>query len=264
MKLFIISTALIYILFVAFLFITQRSMIYFPDKSKPAPVQGAEIVKVIARDNQKLESWYFAPKDKTKPVIVFFHGNAGNYSHRLYKVQYYLDAGYGVLLTEYRGYGGNSGEISEQGFYSDGRAYIDWLMSEKDFKSERIVIYGESIGSGAAVQMAVEYDVGGLILEVPFSSLLEIASKQYPFVPVKYLLKDRFMNIEKIGNINTPLLILHGNKDKIIPFASADKLFKAAKQPKKFIDFPDGEHNNLYDFGASSHILDFLAGIAAQ
>ncbi len=264
MKIFLIGAALIYVLFVASLFVTQRTLIYFPNNSRPAPVQGAEIIKVTTRDNQKLESWYFAPKDRTKPVIVFFHGNSGNYGDRLYKVQYYLEAGYGALLAGYRGYGGNSGDISEQGFYEDGRAYIDWLMSEKGFQSSEIVIYGESIGSGTAVQMAVEYNIGGLILEVPFSSLQEIAVKQYPFVPVKYLLKDRFMNIEKIGNISAPLIILHGNKDQVIPFYSAEELFKAAKEPKKFINFPDGEHNNLYDFGASSHILGFLAGIKAK
>ncbi len=255
---------LAYILFVATLFVMQRSMIYFPDKFRPLPAQGAQIVKVITADAQSLEAWYFVAKDKSKPVIVFFHGNAGNYSDRLFKVKGYMEAGYGVLLAEYRGYGGNLGEPSEQGFYQDGRAYIDWLLYEKGFTPKEIVIYGESIGSGTAVQMASEYDIAGLILEVPFASLLEIASRQYPFIPVKYLLKDHFMNIEKIADINTPLIILHGQKDKVIPFSSAKTLFDAANEPKKFIDFPQGNHNNLYDFGASSHVLDFLAGINAK
>ena len=251
----------VYVLFIVALFVMQRTLIYFPDKSRPEPVQGAEIVKVTAQDKQELESWYFVPKDKTKPVILFFHGNAGHYGHRLYKVRDYIAAGYGVLLAEYRGYGGNSGDISEQGFYNDGRAYISWLLSDKGVASEQIVIYGESIGSGTAVQMASEYDVAGLVLEVPFSSLLEIASQQYPFIPVKYLLKDHFMNIEKIKQIKAPLLVMHGQKDRVIPFSSAKKLFETANKPKKFIEFPQANHNNIYDFGASEYVLDFLAGI---
>ncbi len=254
---------LFYILFVTSLFILQRSLIYIPDKSKPYPVDGVEIVRVTTKDNINLEAWYFAPKNKDMPIIVFFHGNAGNYSHRLYKAQYYINAGYGVLLAGYRGYGGNEGTPSEKGFYEDGRAYINWLLSNKGIKIDNVVIYGESIGSGTAVQMAVEYsDIAALILEVPFTSLVDIAAKQYPFVPVGFLLKDRFMNIEKVGNIKIPLIILHGQKDEVIPFLFAQKLFEAsASKQKKLIDFPKGRHNDLYDFGAYSHILDFLAGI---
>lgn len=256
-----IRVALFYVLLIVVLFFAQRTLIYFPDKSRPAPVHGVEIVKVTAQDGQALEAWYFPPAASENRVIILFHGNAGHYGHRLYKAQIYLKAGYGVLLAEYRGYGGNGGGISERGFYHDGRAYMDWLLKVKEINVEKIILYGESIGSGVAVQMAMEYDVGGLVLEVPFSSLSDIAARQYPFIPVKYLLKDRYMNIEKIEKIDAPLLILHGQKDQTIPFDSARKLFKAANEPKKFVDFPQGNHNNLYDFGASQHVLDFLAGI---
>ncbi len=255
---------LVYLLFVAALFIMQRSMIYFPDTSRPEPIQSAEIVKVVTQDKQELESWYFAPKISEKPVIVFFHGNAGNYGQRFYKVQSYLEAGYGILLAEYRGYGGNTGKPSEQGFYQDARAYINWLISDKKLKARQIILYGESIGSGAAVQMATEYDVAGLILESPFSSLVDVAARQYPFVPVKYLLKDKFVNIEKIHAIKTPLLVIHGDKDEVIPIALSKKLFKAARNPKKFIEFPQARHNDLYDYGALSYIMDFLTGIDEQ
>ncbi len=252
---------LFYIILVIVLFVAQRTVIYFPDKSKPMPIKGVDIVKVIAQDGQALEAWYIPPATLGKPVIVLFHGNAGHYGHRIYKAQTYLAAGYGMLLAEYRGYGGNRGAISEQGFYHDGRAYIDWLLEVQKIDVGNIILYGESIGSGTAVQMATEYDVKGLILEVPFSSLVDIAGRQYPFIPVKYLLSDRYMNIEKIEKIDAPLLILHGHKDQTIPFDSAKKLFEAAIEPKKFIEFPQGNHNNLYDFGASQHVLDFLAGI---
>ncbi|PCJ97301.1 MAG: hypothetical protein COA45_10215 [Zetaproteobacteria bacterium] len=256
-----IRVVLFYILFMCVIFIAQRTLIYFPDKSKPALIHGVEVVKLTTQDGQHLEAWYIPPTTENQLVIVLFHGNAGHYGHRINKVKDYLVAGYGVLLAEYRGYGGNSGAISEVGFYHDGRAYMNWLLKKKNVNIEKIIPYGESIGSGVAVQMATEYDVGGLVLEVPFSSLLDIASRQYPFMPVKYLLKDRYMNIEKIDKINAPLLILHGHKDQTIPFDSAEKLFEMAKYPKKLIDFPQGNHNNLYDFGASQYVLDFLAGI---
>ena len=252
---------LFYILLVVVLFIAQRTLIYFPDKSKPTPVQGVDIVRVVAQDGQPLEAWYIPPATPDKLVIVLFHGNAGHYGHRTYKAQMYLAAGYGMLLAEYRGYGGNRGAISEQGFYHDGRAYIDWLLKAQKIDVGNIILYGESIGSGVAVQMAMEYKIKGLVLEVPFSSLVDIAGRQYPFIPVKYLLRDRYMNIEKIEKINAPLLVMHGHKDQTIPFDSAKKLFKAARNPKKFVEFPQGNHNNLYDFGASQHVLNFLAGI---
>ncbi len=258
---FLIGFILFYVLLIVLLFIKQRDLIYFPDNTKPVAVEGVDVVKVKTKDNIDLEAWYIAPSIENKPVIIFFHGNAGNYSHRIHKSVEYLNAGYGVLLAGYRGYGANSGTISEAGFYNDGRAYIDWLLQEKNIKLSQIVIYGESIGSGVAVQMATEYDISGLILEVPFSSLLEVATKRYFFVPVKFLLKDKFMNLDKIKGINAPLLIMHGVKDKVIPFDLSKKLFDKAKQPKKFVDFPLANHNNLYDFGASAHVLDFLASI---
>ena len=248
--------AIVYIGVVAFLFFTQRSLIYFPDKNRPRMIEGAEIVSVRTSDGLNLESWYFPPKDDKTITIVYFHGNAGNYSHRLPKVRGYLRLGYGVLLAEYRGYGGNPGGPSEQGFYADGRAYIDWLKREK--KPEKIVIYGESIGSGTAVQMATEYDVSGLVLETPFTSLVDIAAAQYFFVPVRYLLQDRFDNIGKITKVKAPKLVLHGLKDGTIPYASGRSLFDAAPEPKNFVDFPDGGHNNLYDFAAADYVIEFL------
>jgi len=261
---FILLGALFYAGFLGLLYVTQRQMIYFPDKTPPAHVpEGVEAINVMTKDGLTLQAW-FIPAVGSKPTIILFHGNAGNYSHRIYKAAEYAQKGYGVLLAEYRGYGGNDGNISEQGFYVDGRAYMDFLMNDKKIPAEKIVVYGESIGTGTATQIAMEYDVTALILETPFSSLEERAQMQYFFVPVKYLLKDKFMNIEKIDQINAPLLIMHGKKDEVIPFSLAQKLFDKAKMPKVFHDFPQANHNNLYEFGASAVALDFLASINLQ
>ena len=258
---FIIGCFLFYFLSCIALYFVQRTMIYFPDRSKPAPVDGVEIVNVTANDGQKIESWYFEGTDPDKPTIIYFHGNAGHYGQRAYKAIHYIRAGYGVLLAEYRGYGGNDGDISEEGLYNDARAQIRWLIEEKAIDTSGIVIYGESIGSGPAVQMASEFPIKALILETPFASLYEIAAKRFFFLPVRFLLKDRYMNIEKIQSVNAPILIIHGRKDNTIPFESGKRLFDKANQPKKFIEVPQANHNNLYEFGAYKYAIDFLAGI---
>lgn len=251
----------VYLLLLIGLYIYQRQLIYHPDISVPLKPDFAEPINVVTSDGLSLEGWYFSARDENKPTIVLFHGNAGNLEPRLFKAAQFVNNGYGVLLAEYRGYGGNDGQPSEQGFYKDGRAYIDFATKSLQIPSTKLVLYGESIGSGTATQLAMEYDVAALILEVPFDSLASVAQKHYFYMPVKYLIKDRFMNVDKIGKINAPLLILHGHKDNVIPYSHAQNLYKAAAEPKKIVDFPQGNHTNLYDFGAVQHILDFLTGI---
>ncbi len=255
---------LVYALFVFVLFIMQRSMIYMPDRIKPDAPEGVEVVRVKTTDGLNIEGWYYPPRSQGNKTIVFFHGNAGHYGYRAFKANIYNNAGYGVLLAGYRGYGGNPGSYGEEGFYKDGRAYISWLGQEKNVSAEQLVIYGESIGSGVAVQMATEFECAALVLEAPFSSLLAVVKKLYFFVPVDYLLKDRFMNIEKIERINAPLLIMHGTKDDVVPFDSGQALFEAASEPKELFAIVGGLHNNLYAVGAPGKVLDFLSGLSAD
>ncbi len=258
---FLFIMMLTYILSIIVLYFMQRTLIYFPGKIRPLPVEGIEVVSVKTEDDLDLQAWYVPPKIEGKPVIVMFHGNGGSYGSMIYKAQYYLDAGYGALLAEYRGYSGNEGAPSELGLYQDGRAYIDWLREEKSIDVEDIVLYGESLGSGVAVQMATEYHVGGLVLEVPFSSLQDVAKQKYFLVPVDYLLKDRYLNTDKIGKVRCPLLIMHGQADSVIAYPFAEKLYRAANEPKEFVTFPLGDHNTLYQFGAYDHVLKFLSDL---
>lgn len=256
LKSFLLSSVIVYCAVTAWLYFGQRAMIFVPDKTPIVAISGTEKISVTTQDGLTLHAIYKASSTPSKPTIIMFHGNAGNAAHRVFKVKPYVDQGYGILLAEYRGYGGNGGSPSEEGFYHDGRSYMNWLTQNKNITN--IVIYGESVGSGTATQMATEYDIAGLILEVPFSSLLDVAQNLYFLAPVKYLIKDPFMNHEKIANINAPLLILHGHKDRIIPYKFAKKLYNHATEPKTMIDFPDGGHNDLYNFGAHTHILTFL------
>lgn len=265
----IFTALLVYIAFVLFMFQNQRKIMYQPILEKSfiqnSNNKNIQIINVKTDDGVDLEGWYVPPERVDDKIIVFFHGNGQNMWSSYSGVSRLLEHGYGLLMVEYRGYAGHDGEFTEQGVYKDSRAFINWLLHSQKIETSKIILYGESLGSAAAVQMASEYGGNALVLLAPFSSILEIASRQYPFIPVKYLLKDRYMNIDKIDAINnTPLLILHGKKDQTIPLSSAKRLFEQAKEPKKFITFPQANHSNLYDFGASQHVLDFLASIEVK
>ena len=261
MWLFFKLCVLAYFILVAALYFAQRSFVYFSNHDVPATPDDVVNVVVKTKDDITIKSWYVPRTDHSKPVIVYFHGNAGNFSHRSPKVMDYVKEGFGVLLAEYRGYGGNEGKISESGLYMDARAQIDWLLTEQGLTEDDIVIYGESIGSGPATQMATEYSVKALVLETPFSSLVDVAGSIYWFVPVRYLLKDRYMNIDKIAAIKAPLLIVHGTNDEVINIRFARNLYKSAVQPKTMVEIPDGDHNGLFYLGLTTHVLDFLSGI---
>ncbi|MGH1404369.1 MAG: alpha/beta hydrolase [Alphaproteobacteria bacterium] len=254
----------VYLFITAYIYSMQRDFIYFPDVVTPSLPDDAEKIMVKTRDGLNLYGWYLSAHSEVRAVIVLYHGNAGNLEDRLFKAREFTREGYSVLLVEYRGYGGNPGQPDEAGLYMDGRAYLDFVQHDKGYALSDVIIYGESLGSGIATQMATEYEAKALILEVPFDSLISMASQRYFFLPVRLLLKDRYMNIDKISHINMPLLILHGHKDEVIPFSLAKNLFDAAKTPKIFVDFPQGKHNDLYNFGAKERILDFLSGNTAQ
>ena len=253
---------LIYAAVLVLVFICQRQLQYHPAKSMeggPARYNVPEMREITVRtkDGLSLLGWYAPPKED-KPVVVLFHGNAGHIGDRGYKARHLMDAGYGVLLAEYRGYGGNPGNPDEKGFYSDARAFMSWLMQEK-IPEKQMVLYGESIGSGVAVQMAVEHEsIAALILEAPFSSALDVGQGVYWWLPVRYLMVDKFMSIDKIGDVHAPLLILHGDNDKVVPFKLGRKLFEASNNPKTFVEIKDGGHSDLYDFGAAGIVTEFL------
>lgn len=256
---------LVYLAAVAFLYFYQRNLMYFPDTSRPKPsvagVFDIELAEVATVDGLELEGWYFPPRDG-QAIIVYFHGNADNLGGRVPKIEVYLERGYGVLLAGYRGYGGNPGSPSEEGLYKDARAYIDWLVQNKSTRPEDMILYGESLGSGVAVQMATEYNVKAIVLEAPFSAATAVAKKTYFYVPVDLLMRDQYRNIDKIGDIDVPLLFIHGSRDNVTPVEIGRRLFEAANEPKTFVELPNAMHNDVYDHGAALHVLKFLSTIA--
>lgn len=248
-----------------FLFFNQRYFIYFPVKEIPSPAEaGAPQMQVIAvlpkGMTQSIEGWYAEPAGADKPVLLYFHGNGGGVDLRVPRVLPLIERGYGVLLAEYRGYSGNPGKPSERGFYADAEAYYSWLL-EQGIAEGRIVLYGESIGSGPATYLASKHgDARGLILDAPFTSLTDIARRQMFFVPVGLLLRDRYPNIDRIDAIDMPLLVMHGERDMIVPTRYGVRLFEAAAEPKTLRLFPEGGHSDLYYHGAGQAVLEFLEG----
>jgi fermentation-respiration switch protein FrsA (DUF1100 family) len=243
------------------LFMAQRSLIYHPSRALPIPasygVPELSVVEVPTRDKLKLHAWWRPPVGPDKATIVYLHGNAGHLGDRASKVRPYLDNGYGVLLVSYRYNAGAGGQPNEEGLYLDGRAAYDFVI-QQGIAADRIVMYGESLGSGIVTKVASENPVGAVVLEAPYSSIADVAQTHYWYVPARWLLLDTFPSIDRINRVAAPLLILHGEADGVIPPRFGRMLFDAAAQPKEAHFVPGGGHANLYDFGAGRVVLDFV------
>ena len=240
----------------------QRRMMYFPDRTPPHPaefgVPEMTPVRITTEDGLALVSWYRPPPNDSAAVLVYFHGNAGHIGDRGFKVRPYLDAGLGVLLVGYRGYGGNPGAPSEEGLTADGWAALAFL-EESGVEALRTVLYGESLGSGVAVKLASERRVAAVILEAPFTSAADVGARAYPFLPVRLLLRDRFDSLSRIGGIGAPLFLIHGERDATVPASFGRALLAAASEPKEARFYPAADHNDLYEHGAAGDVLKFLS-----
>ena len=261
----LLSLVLVYLMLVSIMVIFQRSLMYHPTREWTAdPAQhGIEVVTYPTDDGLTLTSWYVPPKGD-KPVFVLFHGNAENISSWISVPDYFAKLGYGFLLAEYRGYGNNPGKPSEQGFYKDGRAAMTWLMKDRKIPENNIIIYGMSLGSGTASQMASEYkNVKALVLEAPFTSMINEAGDVYPWVgPFRHLLFDKFDNISKVPSFRMPVIVLHGSADEVISPAHGKTVFEALTSPvKQYVLLPGGHHNDLRDFGLFQKIETFISNL---
>ncbi len=255
-----------YALVIAAMYGLQRQLMYVPHTARPDRTEAGagdmDAVTLYTADGLALNAWW-KPPVPGRGTIVFFHGNAGHIGFRAGRIRPYLDAGYGGLLVDYRGYGGNPSRPTEAGLYADGRAALGFLAS-RGFASGRTVLFGESLGSGVAVQLAAEQadagtPVAAVVLDAPFSSAADVAADHYKLLPARRLLKDRYDNAAKIGRIGSPLFIGHGDADGIVPQRLGRRLFAAAAEPK-IGWWPEGAgHTDLDDFGMAERVLAFLA-----
>lgn len=243
----------------------QRNLLFHPHPMRMAPqaVGLADVAEITldTPDGERLVAWY-ARARPGQPMLFYLHGNAGALAHRAARVKRYRDAGYGVFMLAYRGFSGSTGSPTETRIVGDALMAYDRLRA-MGTAEEDIVVYGESLGTGVAVQVAANRHPSGVVLESPFSSAVDVGSYFYPYLPVHWLLKDRFDSIDHIGKIEAPLLLLHGERDRIVPARLGRRLFEAAPMPKMAHYFAEGTHYNLYELGAFDRVRGFLAGFAA-
>lgn len=218
--------ALAYAALVGGLYAAQERFIYPAPQTRHAPAPGFAEETLATADGLALQAHWRAPTGG-RPSIVFFHGNGGSLALAAQETLAFATEGYGVLLVEYRGYGGNPGSPSEDGFYRDGRAAMAFL-AKQGIAPARTVIVGHSLGTGTASQIAQEFAPAALILLSPFTSLPEAAAEGMPMVPARWLVRGQFDNLAKVPDLAVPVLILHGTADRLVPFALGERLAKAA------------------------------------
>ncbi len=273
-SIFIILSILFIMVFIRFI---ENRFIFHPDKNIHLTPDdyGLEYDDVTfhTEDGLKLNGWFMPGKTKSLTVdnlftLLWFHGNAGNISHRLENIKMLHDrVPINIFIFGYRQYGKSEGKISERGTYIDAKAAFEYLHSRKDINHDKIIFFGRSLGSAVAVDLAVKERCCALILETPFTSMKELAKFLYPFLPLGYIIQTKYDSITKIKDVKVPVLILHGDKDELVPIEQGRKLYEAANEPKEFYTIPGATHNDTYFVGGEEYfntIRRFVDKLASE
>ena len=256
----IVIAGLGYLGALAVLVFAQRSFIFpIPQALRTTPAAvgfpQAEEHALATADGEKVIVWHVAPKPG-HAVVIYFHGNGDFLAGLVERFRDITADGTGLVALSYRGYAGSSGRPSEQGLLQDAAAA--YAFTSARYAADRIVVWGFSLGSGVAVVLAAEQPVGKLLLEAPYTSITDVAAAAFPFLPVRRLVRDRFRSDQRIASVTAPLLIMHGARDPTIPIAFGERLFALAREPKQFVRFAEGGHNDLDDYGATETALRFI------
>ncbi len=244
----------------AALYLMQRAIMYpAPQVERTAPGSAgfpqAQELTLDTADSEKAIAWH-VPARAGRPVILFFHGNGEVLAWRVPRFRALVADGTGLVALSFRGYAGSSGTPSEAGLVADGEAAYQFAATL--YPPDRIVPFGYSLGSGVAVAIAARHPVGGLILEAPYTSTVDVAAAAFPYLPVRWLLRDRYQSDRRIGAVRAPVLVMHGEKDRVIPIGFGERLFALANEPKRMVRFPDADHAYSDDAGILAAAKAFL------
>ena len=260
-KSFLIFLATGYLALVALMYVAQRALMYFPEKFRTAPAAGRFTGSGRGRCStpptvKSVIVWHVPPREGST-VTLYFHGNGGALRYRVDRFRALTAQGDGFVALSYRGYAGSTGSPTETGIINDAHATYDFAVAR--YPADKLVLWGESLGSGVAVALAAERTVARIVLEAPFLSAADVAAGAYPFVPVHWLMKDQFRSDLRIDKVTAPVLIMHGDRDTVVPIASGQALYQLIKSPKRFVRIPGGGHENLGAFGALEAARKFVA-----
>jgi fermentation-respiration switch protein FrsA (DUF1100 family) len=244
--------------------VLHRYFIYLPDRTRYAPqalgLVGVQEVTLTAPDGVKLIAWY-APAKADRVTFLYFTGNDGCAGTRVEKIKRIQASGYGILMVNYRRYGGSGGWPSEANNVADAVLAYDWLR-KRGVRADEIIAYGESLGTGVATQLALQRALKALVLEAPFTSIVEVGRQVWGFLPLQQIMVDQYRTIDYIGQVRAPLYVVHGARDSLIPVHHARQVYAAANGPKTLVVLPGGDHNNLYEHGAFERVRDLLEDFA--
>ena len=253
----------IYLLIIFYVYTKQRSLLYVPqidNYDDELLIIPAEQVFIENSSNIKLRSIFYKHPSNTKTTLLMFHGNAGPIENRFYKINKLSKYDQNILLISWRSYSGNDGEPTEDGLYDDARSAIKWL-EEKNISKKDIIIYGESLGTAVSIEIAQNNNFKGLILEAPFTSMIDAAKFHYPYLPVSIMLKDKYLSYKKIKNVISPIFIMHSTGDDIVPFRMGEKMYKLANSPKSSYFVDENEHLVTYDESLMNKMDEFYETI---
>ena len=252
-----------YFVFVFSSYIFQRNLLYHPKENN---YYGDKLtvlikkVKIKTKDDIELLGWFHTKNLQNYKTILFLHGNAGSLENRIHKINHYKNMDINFLILAWRGFSGNKGKPTEQGLYEDARSAIRWLKLN-NIPEDKIIIYGESLGTAVAVEIAQNKNFAGIILESPFTSMVDAGKENYPLLPVSFLLKDKYESYKKIKNINSPILIMHGKVDNIVPFRMGKAMYELANEPKYSYFSEYDNHMMEYNENLVNEINNFIKSL---
>ncbi|NWG53490.1 MAG: alpha/beta hydrolase [Hydrogenophilaceae bacterium] len=254
----LIGAAIVYVAICAAAFVLQRNLLYFPSTDIVPPPAGIDSLRLDTPDGERLVAWFAPPQDEAAPIHLFFDGNGGAPQSNLARWAAIRETGAGFLAVYYRGYSGSTGAPTEAGLHADARTGYDWLAAR--YAAQRIVIHGFSLGSAVAVRLARDVPARALVLEAPFTAVVDVAQSLYPLLPAHLLVRDQFRSRDWIADVAAPVLIVHGEADDQIPIRYGERLFALAREPKRFIRVPNAGHDDLVAHGLYAHVQAFLNG----